>query len=256
MQEDDALDVEIIALLRDTVLPETASASQRGSSRAGTDVTVPPERLRAIFTFLRRGAGAALTRTQSDDVADMAADSTTEDNSVAGSKSGASGPRVREQLARACIQALVDTTDHANGSEYTVLTPASALDAAASGHETADGSVDSAIAAPTTLPGSEPTTRAATGNSAEDLLATCEATLQRFQTAARAAAGAPLSDALLSEANFVISTSASLVSLRHRSAALRLFPHLVACVPSLVGARRDVAEALAQVLAKYAMFLA
>lgn len=253
LRDDDALDVEIVALLKDTVLPETAGTSRRGSSRAGVDVAVPPGRLQAIYSLLRHGTARAVKK-----------ESAVKD---AGDTGNSAAPRVREQLARACIQALVDAPgqregqdvdeaatlrDDVIGGRTTLGQAATAAIAAESGAAVmgADNSSEPWAPAGSTVAGDNAHPRG-DGSSAESLLRSCEAALARFTDSN----GASPAEDELSELRFVLLTATSLISPRHRAAAQRLYPQLVACIPALAAAPRDVGEALAEVLQRYAGFI-
>lgn len=96
---DEALDVAIVGLARDTMLPGLAARSRRGSSRAGTDAAVPKWVLSKVFELLQRGSIGTLASPVS---------------AVAQPGQPPAG-MVREQFARACFEALVDASAEVGG---------------------------------------------------------------------------------------------------------------------------------------------
>jgi hypothetical protein len=217
------------------------------------DVAVPSGRLQAIYSLLRHGTARVVQR-----------EAAVEDAGAVGSSAA---PRVREQLARACIQALVDAPGQRGGQD--VDEAATLRDDVSGGRATLSQAATAAVAAESGAAvmgadnGSEPRPTAVStaadgnahlrgdGSSAESLLRSCEAALARFT----GSNGVSPAEDELSELRFVLLTATSLISPRHRTAAQRLYPQLVACIPALAGAPRDVGEALAEVLQRYAGFI-
>eukprot|EP00730_Choanoeca_flexa_P004338 TRINITY_DN11663_c0_g1_i1.p1 TRINITY_DN11663_c0_g1~~TRINITY_DN11663_c0_g1_i1.p1 ORF type:complete len:1268 (+),score=326.03 TRINITY_DN11663_c0_g1_i1:194-3805(+) len=195
------LDVDVVRLIRDTMLPVTRSASRRGASSAGVDVDVRPETVETIRTLLQRGGVRAI-------------------NSLSSGESAQNTFTRREHLTQACFQALLDN-EQASTTVDTSLDP------------DADNSNEVKAARASTSGASVSVT---------DLVQSCVDALVRLSNSPT------VTPQLEQEVTFVLNAASAVISRRHRQHAVKLYPHLVACVGSASAAVR---QALQAALLKY-----
>eukprot|EP00043_Microstomoeca_roanoka_P001504 m.33096 g.33096 ORF g.33096 m.33096 type:complete len:1605 (-) comp10854_c0_seq2:417-5231(-) len=212
------LDIAVVQVVSEAILPNTSATSCRGSSRAGVDVAVPAGILEEITALLRRGSvnmlqSANIAATSNGQPSPGLTGEVQRDNadtSVLSRYSNLTPAITRRAFAKACFQALVDCS---NGSDALLSsTPSDWLGVEAMADE-------------------------------------CGHVLQKHLPAISTDT---LTDEAAEEVMFVVTASASLINSRHRSLAKKLYPLLV---DSAASTRPDVARAVRQVLKAYQVLI-
>ncbi|EGD78983.1 hypothetical protein PTSG_01954 [Salpingoeca rosetta] len=274
------LDIDLVKLVCEAILPHTSAASTRGSSRAGVDVVVPAPVLAKVTDILRRGSvnmlkrmgsrgvdsggngdhgdghdGRAGAEQASGDGGGVKAEEQkrydTSSHYSLSQRAGAHGV-LRRAFAKACFQALVDcsaTTSTAATTAGTVTATSGARDNHSDPESTSGVSGGEAVGT-TTAPVSSPAaTSAWDGVGVREMAEECARVLEKHMPVLTSY---ELTDQDADEVLFVVSACASLVTPRHRALARTLFPLLVeACACS----RPDVARAVRGVLSLYQALL-
>eukprot|EP00049_Salpingoeca_infusionum_P004411 m.78965 g.78965 ORF g.78965 m.78965 type:complete len:1623 (-) comp12550_c1_seq1:258-5126(-) len=225
------LDIGIVKLFRDTVLPQTRESSRRGSSRAGVDVTVPPSALSAIIGIVKKGSIATLRRLNSD--AKLAALDGGNDASQSPVSPSANGDQsvegsdgLRDAFAQECFQALLDSTARPSSRCIDDVLVPGLEDRGVGVNE--QGVVEAG---------------------AQEIAQECRSLLERHLLDITAG---NLDATMLGQVVFVLKACKSFVTTSHRGLASNLFPLLVQCI---VSPHAQVRVAIRDLLLQFAPLL-